>query len=1125
MSGHLRCASAAELTTYSHRMGVSPLVAGLSLSAYDQRIIDLLLFDDASLLEIVCLSSFVGDTAAAVSKGVLTLLRYRNPESVESFLKRIFRTRAIEYVCKSRDLSDIIRDNSMATMLLNTFAKSDGYGFLSISLTAPLNGIFHTLDSCEIDQTKLRYAQESKPAMETSPTPELAKTSEKSDGYGLLSISLTAPLNEIFHTLDSCEIDPTKLEYSQELKPAIETSATPELAKTSAQTVSTDLNSTAALKTISSVPLVETLLETNRKNLRAACTRLFTHVFENRKRMPPSLRRMCQFIFETVNEMATISPADLADRVREVKRRASIVYPPPSKVDKMKKNETMSFMAGLGTGSGSGSERNALPKTIGKSSTVAEIMVGQPEEGTDGPTCVLTGLSGTAKIGGGSHDSLHTNPVIAQRKLMRIISFKKKNKIAESSTSLGVKDGSGKPNTFSGITGNGNQGNCLSKGSAHSSSQSYGGRDVKETEHLTGNSFSSDRSIQKSGSGQLPISKHRDNVEQLREHGLSMNADKLTMKKHSPRYRISTTELSSDKVASESNPLSTSFALSSLSSPAESYMMRFSTQAIATQPLKSSDSVCGKPLGSELDSVARADAQVSSTSGSRNSTVTSSISPFSLAFPTTQNSSQPTLSNTSKNAGSISNVSMFSASPRSAGCLTIAEKVVGSFLFLRFFVPAITSPESNALLLAEKLTTPRRRGLVLCGKLLTALCNDIEFGNKEDYLMVFNEYLKDYREAMKDYIAFASTPDPVTETVSCVKPSIPEPTTPSRGLVRDLTITKSTPTAILKSDTAKLPPTLKVNVPDLFTHDAGVVLVNAQLNSSVSGSQPAQGIHSDDSDPLGSPSTVTQENFPAISSDTHQSLKVKDISLAANTSATESSAPLPTALECTKLQRQVNRPKVKPGQQKSDCMSKSNPLSRSMPSLIIDTKLKAKLLKDKTEQLENEYTDVADKDNSVQTTPTKYTLPQLPFGDTVPLSQEKSCSTSDAGKRLSGTYKLTDLQKTTNPLTSLTGGSSTISQPKILSATVVEADLTGFFQCLVKSIDRVEREVEERVYGIADANLAQSVMTNFADLKSLLEHGPYSDLDRSIAGGAGLSKKKPATWWSRIFKGGFRRFR
>ncbi|KAJ1342184.1 hypothetical protein BSLG_003259 [Batrachochytrium salamandrivorans] len=126
-----------------------------------------------------------------------------------------------------------------------------------------------------------------------------------------------------------------------------------------------------------------------------------------------------------------------------------------------------------------------------------------------------------------------------------------------------------------------------------------------------------------------------------------------------------------------------------------------------------------------------------------------------------------------KTRGSERSMSMFSVSPRSAGCLTIAEKVVGSFLFLRFCfqvlfmlvhkvlaLTSITSPETNALLLSEKLTTPRRRGLVLCGKLLTALCNDIEFGNKEDYLMVFNDYLKDYREAMKEYISYASSPSP-----------------------------------------------------------------------------------------------------------------------------------------------------------------------------------------------------------------------------------------------------------------------------------------------------------------------------------------------------------------------------
>eukprot|EP00842_Homolaphlyctis_polyrhiza_P006703 jgi/Hompol1/7033/HPOL_002968-RA len=75
----------------------SDRVPSWHLTSYDQRIIDLLLSEDAALLEIVCQSSFVGETAAVVSKGVLTLLKYRCPEATEDFLKRIFRTRAIEY--------------------------------------------------------------------------------------------------------------------------------------------------------------------------------------------------------------------------------------------------------------------------------------------------------------------------------------------------------------------------------------------------------------------------------------------------------------------------------------------------------------------------------------------------------------------------------------------------------------------------------------------------------------------------------------------------------------------------------------------------------------------------------------------------------------------------------------------------------------------------------------------------------------------------------------------------------------------------------------------------------------------------------------------------------------------
>jgi hypothetical protein len=49
-----------------------------------------------------------------------------------------------------------------------------------------------------------------------------------------------------------------------------------------------------------------------------------------------------------------------------------------------------------------------------------------------------------------------------------------------------------------------------------------------------------------------------------------------------------------------------------------------------------------------------------------------------------------------------------------------------------------------------------RRGLVLSSKVLTALCNDIEFGSKESYLMPMNSFLKDYRDQMKEFLNFAA---------------------------------------------------------------------------------------------------------------------------------------------------------------------------------------------------------------------------------------------------------------------------------------------------------------------------------------------------------------------------------
>ncbi|KAJ3415771.1 Ras GTPase activating protein ira2 [Chytridiales sp. JEL 0842] len=92
---------------------------------------------------------------------------------------------------------------------------------------------------------------------------------------------------------------------------------------------------------------------------------------------------------------------------------------------------------------------------------------------------------------------------------------------------------------------------------------------------------------------------------------------------------------------------------------------------------------------------------------------------------------------------------------RSSGNLTVAEKVVGSVLFLRFLIPAITSPEIYGLV-DTRPPVQAQRGLVLASKVLTALCNDIEFGSKESYLIPMNTFLKEHRDQMKEFLNFSS---------------------------------------------------------------------------------------------------------------------------------------------------------------------------------------------------------------------------------------------------------------------------------------------------------------------------------------------------------------------------------
>ena len=65
---------------------------------------------------------------------------------------------------------------------------------------------------------------------------------------------------------------------------------------------------------------------------------------------------------------------------------------------------------------------------------------------------------------------------------------------------------------------------------------------------------------------------------------------------------------------------------------------------------------------------------------------------------------------------------------------------VGAFIFLRFFCPAIVSPEVEGLVPAPP-SKEMRRGLLLIAKIIQNLANNVLFGAKEPYMYPLNEFL------------------------------------------------------------------------------------------------------------------------------------------------------------------------------------------------------------------------------------------------------------------------------------------------------------------------------------------------------------------------------------------------
>ncbi|RCH89644.1 Ras GTPase activating protein ira2 [Rhizopus azygosporus] len=91
---------------------------------------------------------------------------------------------------------------------------------------------------------------------------------------------------------------------------------------------------------------------------------------------------------------------------------------------------------------------------------------------------------------------------------------------------------------------------------------------------------------------------------------------------------------------------------------------------------------------------------------------------------------------------------------------------VGAFIFLRFFCPAIVSPESEGLIkINTVISREMKRGHLIATKVIQNLANNVLFGAKETYMIVLNDFLTNNIYKVTNFLREISEVPPPTTTV------------------------------------------------------------------------------------------------------------------------------------------------------------------------------------------------------------------------------------------------------------------------------------------------------------------------------------------------------------------------
>lgn len=84
---------------------------------------------------------------------------------------------------------------------------------------------------------------------------------------------------------------------------------------------------------------------------------------------------------------------------------------------------------------------------------------------------------------------------------------------------------------------------------------------------------------------------------------------------------------------------------------------------------------------------------------------------------------------------------------------------VAGFVFLRFFCPPLSSPDSFGLMVKKDIGAAARRGYVLVGKIIQNIANGVKFGQKESYMDKCNPFIEEHLPLCENFLeTFAELP-------------------------------------------------------------------------------------------------------------------------------------------------------------------------------------------------------------------------------------------------------------------------------------------------------------------------------------------------------------------------------